>query len=115
VPEPQDEASGRPDLGSEIGTLMGAVQDWARRALPESAIGHGGPECQWCPICQFVNVVRGEHPEVADRVAEAGTAVAAALRAVADAAVARAQGEQRDRPKPSPRVQRINLDDSRET
>jgi hypothetical protein len=115
VSEPHDEAESRPDLGAEIGRLVAAVQEWARRAIPDSAIGHGGPECQWCPICQFVNVVRGEHPEVADRLAEAGSSLAAALKAVTEAAVARTQGEQRGRPKPGPRVERIDLGDPRES
>jgi hypothetical protein len=123
VSESQDEEPGTPrtDLADEIGKLVGAAQEWARRALPESAIGHGGPDCQWCPICQFANIVRGESPEVAERIAEAGTAIAAALKAVADAAVAKAQGgdparrpAKRNRPMPPPRVQRIDLDDPRE-
>lgn len=100
--------------GPDLGRLLAAAQEWARRALPESAIGHGGPECQWCPLCQFVNILRGEYPEASERVAEAGTALLAALKAVTDAAVARAQGEPeppRDRPRPAPRVQRIDLDE----
>ena len=113
-----DADDARPDpateIGSEIAKLVSAVQDWARKALPESSIGHGGPECQWCPICQFVNVVRGESPEVGERVAEAGAAVAAAVRALADAAVSRAQRAPGERPRPAPRVQRIDLDDGRE-
>jgi hypothetical protein len=103
------------EIGSEIAKLVAAVQEWARKALPESSIGHGGPECQWCPICQFVNVVRGESPEVGERVAEAGAAVAAAVRALADAAVTRAQREPGERPRPGPRLQRIDLDDGRES
>jgi hypothetical protein len=119
VPDSPDEQAGppRPDLADEIGKLVGAAQEWARRALPESAIGHGGPDCQWCPICQFANILRGESPEVAERIAEAGTAIAAALKAVTDAAVAKAQGGEtakRSRPMPPPRVQRIDLDDPRE-
>jgi hypothetical protein len=117
VSEPHGEQPHRPDLGEEIGKLVGAAQEWARKALPDSAIGHGGPDCQWCPICQFANIVRGEHPEVTERIAEVGTALAAALKAITDAAVARAQGDRArpERPKPAPRVQRINLDDPRES
>jgi hypothetical protein len=109
------------DLGAEIGKLVAIAQDWARRALPDSAIGHGGPECQWCPICQFVNVLRGEHPEVGERLAEAGAALAGAMRALADAAgnrtaggnsAADGDGGAKDRPRPAPRVQHIDLDGS---
>jgi hypothetical protein len=115
VPEPDGGDAPRPDL--DLAALLAAAQDWARRALPESAIGHGGPECQWCPICQFVNVLRGEHPEVAERVAEAGSALLAAVKALTDAAVARSQGEKSsaDRPRPAPRVQRIDLDEPPES
>ena len=114
MPE-DDGASPFPDLAAEIAKVVTAVQEWACKALPESSIGHGGPECQWCPICQFVNVVRGESPEVAERVAEAGAAVAAAVRALADAAVSRTQRQPGERPRPTPRVQRIDLDDARES
>ena len=69
---------------------MGAVQDWARRTLPAPPSGHPGPECQWCPLCQFASVLRGEHPELAERVAEAGTALVDALRALAETAAAHA-------------------------
>ena len=115
VPDPTEDAAGRPDLGAEIGRLVAAAQDWARRALPDSAIGHGGPECQWCPICQFVNAVRGESPELGERLTEAGAALAAAVKALADAAVTAAAGrapsEPSERPRPMPRVQRIDLDE----
>jgi hypothetical protein len=109
--QPGDPGSDRPDLAAEIATMVAAVQDWARRAMPDSAIGHAS-ECQWCPLCQFVNVLRGEHPEVGERIAEAGTALAGAMKALADAAASRASGaprEGRDRPRPTPRVQHIDL------
>jgi hypothetical protein len=107
---PADE---RPDFAHEVAGMVSAVQDWMRHALPESAIGHGGPECQWCPICQFVNLLRGERPDVNERVAEAANALANAAKAFADAATVRAQrpdGAERARPRPTPRVQRIDLD-----
>jgi hypothetical protein len=106
---PDEQASARPDLGAELGRLLAAAQEFARKALPDAAIGHGGPECQWCPICQFVNLVRGESPEVAARLTEAGAALAAAVRALVDAGGTRPPDE---RPRPTPRVQRIDLDDT---
>jgi hypothetical protein len=116
VAEPHDPASGRPDLGEELGKLVTTVQELVRRALPDAAIGHGGPECQWCPICQLVNLLRGEHPEITDRIAEAGSAVAAALKAATDAVANSAGGDAAARPKPSPsRVQRIDLSDPGES
>lgn len=126
--EPRDGA------GDEMNKLVAALQDWARRAFdPGAGAGsgaagargdgpHGAPsgsgEClPWCPICQFAHVLRGEHPEIGQRVAEAGTALAAAMKALADATVARAAqpadpgAEPRARPRPAPRIEHIRLDD----
>jgi hypothetical protein len=107
------------DVGEEARKLLGAVQDWARRALPAPPSGHPGPECQWCPLCQAASVLRGEHPELTERVAEAGAAVVAALRSLAEATSARGpQPPAGDdaAPPPGPRVQHIDLDttDARE-
>jgi hypothetical protein len=112
----------RDQIGEEVHRLMSAVQDWARRAIAEPAAGHaGGPgaatEClPWCPICQFASVLRGEHPEITERLTEAGAALATAVKSIADATLTRAQpapadAEEPTRPRPSPRVQRIHLDD----
>ena len=66
-------------------------------------------DCQWCPLCQFVAVLRGDRPEVTERVAEAGTAVLAAVRALVDAAATgarrRTAGRARRLPTGGPRVQ----------
>jgi hypothetical protein len=101
-----DEEPPRPPLADEAVRVLGAMQEWARQTFPAGRDGHGGPECEWCPLCQFMAVLRGERPEVTERVAEAGAAVAMAFRALLEAATA---GEA---PKPStPRVQRIDLGD----
>jgi hypothetical protein len=117
------------DVGDEVNRLVSAVQDWARRAFAEQSTDqpaaqpgtghHAGAEVEclpWCPICQFAHVLRGEHPELGQRVAEAGTALAAAIKALADATIARAQStdaapEAPPRPRPRPRVEHIRLDD----
>jgi hypothetical protein len=120
----------RPDaspFGEEAQRLLSAVQDWAQRAMPAPPSGHPGPECQWCPLCQLASVLRGEHPELAERLVEAGTAVAGALRAVLDSASRHAPTQRPEatqhpetrkhpetpprRPYPSPHVERIRLDD----
>ena len=108
----------RDDLGGEVHRLLDAVQEWAKR-FPEAAAAGAGTharpgEClPWCPICQFAHILRGEHPEVTERLTEAATAVASAMKALADTALTRAQGESEDRPRPqpAPRIQRITLDD----
>jgi hypothetical protein len=109
------------DFGDEANRLLAAVQDWTKRTFPAPPSGHGGPECQWCPLCQLAAAMRGEHPELTERIAEAGAAVANALRALAESSPARpprarpaqatAVPHPADRPTPRPRVQRIALDD----
>ena len=86
--------------------LLHAIQQWTQRNLPAPESGHAGPECQWCPLCQLASMLRGENPEVAERLVEAGAALAAAARAlIADPPEPR-------RPKPAPgRVQPIRLDE----
>lgn len=117
-----------PTVGDEARKLIDVVQDWTRRTFPAPPSGHGGPECQWCPLCQLASAMRGEHPDLTERVAEAGAALANAVKALADSAAARAPtppgGDGRrtsqpkprpsgppSRPQPGPRVQRIPLDD----
>jgi hypothetical protein len=99
-------------LGDEALRFMSVVQDWATRTFPASPDGHTGSDCQWCPICQFMGVLRGERPEVTERVAEAGTALASAFRAFLDAATPRPEDAGAHRHTddvPRPRVQRIDL------
>ena len=112
------EHAGTAPLGEAARSLFAAVQDWAQRTRPEPPPGAAGPECQWCPLCQFARILRGEQPEVADRLAEAGTAVAGALRAVLDAAATHPPAAASEPPagaaddQTPPRVQRIRLDES---
>jgi hypothetical protein len=89
------------------------AHDWAQRNRSEQTGRHVAADCQWCPLCQFVAVLRGERPEVTERIAEAGTALVAAVRAMAEAASSgAADGPQREPRRPaSARVQKINLGD----
>jgi hypothetical protein len=99
-------------LGDEALRLVSVVQDWAARTFPAAPDGHTGSDCQWCPLCQFVAVLRGERPDVTERVAEAGTALVSAFRTFVEAATpAPDQGAHRhaDDASSRPRVQRINL------
>lgn len=99
-------------LGSAGRDVLAALQEWARTNLP--AAGEHATTCQWCPLCQFASVLRGEQPEVSNQVAEAGAALANALRAVVDAASTAAPPRRRPRPGPrppqTPRVERIDLE-----
>jgi hypothetical protein len=99
-------------LAEEAVRLLGMLQDWTRQTFPPPARSHDDTHaaavCDWCPVCQFMAVLRGERPEVTERVTEAGAAVASALRAVLDAAASSRPAGEPEEPKP-PRVQRIDL------
>jgi hypothetical protein len=96
-----------------VSSVQDWAQDWAHRGSGEANERHTGSDCQWCPLCQMAAVLRGEHPEITDRVAEAGTALAGALRALVEAASGATGGAQHRQPPPppAPRVQKINLTD----
>lgn len=94
-------------LAEEAARLIGAAQEWLHRVAGDSArIANDGPDCCWCPLCQLISTVRGDRPEVTERLAEAQTALAGLLRALADTAggAARPAGG-------AGRVHRIKLDD----
>jgi hypothetical protein len=76
-------------LTDETARLIGAAQDWWHRAVTDPAtakIATGAPECCWCPLCQLIATLRGERPELLDRLAETQAALTATLRALAEAA-----------------------------
>jgi hypothetical protein len=90
-------------IGDEAAKLLDAVQDWVRRNLGEgSHIATGAPECTWCPLCQLIMVLRGDRPEISEKIADATASVVAALRTLLDAATSHTE------PK-APRVQHIDL------
>jgi len=73
-------------LVNEARKIVGGIQDWAR-----AAAGHHHEQptvntCEWCPLCQFADVIATDNPVVADKIAEAGAAVVVAIRAIIEAA-----------------------------
>jgi hypothetical protein len=109
-------------LAQEAARLLGAVGQWARETFPASGPdGQLAGDCLWCPICQFMAVLRGERPEVTERVSEAGSALLSAMRSLidgsstdagADPARAGARHTHAHAPQPAPpppRVQHIDL------
>ncbi len=53
---------------------------------PEQQEHRMGPECQWCPICQLIAMVRQAKPETVDHLASAAAGVLGSVRALLDAA-----------------------------
>jgi hypothetical protein len=111
-------------VGDEASRLLDAVQDWARSTFGEgesARMSTGSPECEWCPLCQLVAVLRGDRPEATEKIVAAGTAVMSALRSLLDSPAPEGQASPSEQPpsdqppsapQPSaPRVQHIDLDD----
>ena len=110
--EPTPGGTGSPLL-DEAARLAGAVQDWARKNLPEPT-GDPHTDCQWCPLCQFASVLRGERPEVNERLAEAGNAIVGVLRSLLEPGAppgAHRQAPSRADAPDGSRVQHIDLGD----
>jgi len=108
--QPNDPTSA---LAADALRLIGSAQEWARATFAEGdhdgPDGHTGSDCQWCPLCQFVAVLRGERPELTERVAEAGSALLTVLRAALDTAANAAPAGQHRADAPEQRVQNIDL------
>ena len=64
---------------SDAGRLLAdAVHEWARARFGEAGTAHiatGAAECAWCPICQLIAALRGERPDVTDKLSAAAAAV----------------------------------------
>lgn len=92
--------------------LLAAAEEWARghagAFLDDEHLATGSVECQVCPVCQGIGVLRNVRPETVQHLFEAGASLAAALRSV----VTQQDGHAHERPaeRTSP-VQRIHLDD----
>jgi len=100
-------------LGEEAARLLGAAQDWLHRTVLDPAtarVATGSAECCWCPLCQLIAALRGNRPELTERMSEALTelqaALAGLLRSVTEPAAA---GEQPPDERPARTVHRIDL------
>ncbi len=79
-----------PGLGTaaeEAARLFEALQEWARRtgAGASEHMATGSPECQLCPVCQLLSLVRSAQPEVFAHLSDASASLLSALRAAMDA------------------------------
>jgi hypothetical protein len=116
------------DWGEQARRLVGSLGGALAGLTAHVPAGDAGdaeqrvPECRWCPLCQFLAVVRGERPEAAAALADILTATANALHAFAAAADGASSAGQRsgatetpaapptdDEGEPPPVVQRIEI------
>lgn len=101
----------RPDHGAladEAARLLGVAQQWLHRAIDDQSttrIANGSPQCCWCPVCQLIATLRGDRPEISERLADIQTALLGLLRALTD--VPGTAGNPR---RESSRVHKIDLD-----
>ena len=64
----------------EAARLLGAVQDWARTRFDSEHLATGGAECQVCPVCQAIALLRQVKPETAEHLLDAAASFVAALK-----------------------------------
>ena len=92
-------------LADEAARLVEAISEWARGAVGDVSMPSvgSGPECQVCPICQLLGLLRRTQPETFGHLADAAASMVAAFRTVVER---HDRGGQR-----ATGVERINLDD----
>jgi hypothetical protein len=96
------------DVGTaaeEAVKLFAAMEDWARKkaghALDEEHLATGSAECQMCPVCQGIGVLRHVRPEAVEHMLDAAASFVAALKAAVTTPTAEAGAH------PAARVQHI--------
>lgn len=94
-------------LGTELRAVaallldrVGPVLERARTGVPQSP-----QTCASCPVCAVVAVMRGEHPELAKRLAEHASGLLDALQSALDQ-----PAEPPRSPAPTRRVQRVHVE-----
>jgi hypothetical protein len=75
------------DVGSaaeEAVKLFAALEDWARKkaghVLDEDHVATGSAECQVCPVCQGIGVLRHVRPEAVEHLLDAAASFVAAVK-----------------------------------
>ena len=81
-------------VSEEAGRLFTAFEAWVKDAAGgagaafTAADGHvatGSAECQLCPVCRLIALLRGTRPEVFEHLVDATASMLAAMRAAIDA------------------------------
>jgi len=90
---------------------MTALEEWARRKaghlVDTEHVATGTPECQFCPVCQGIGVLRHVRPEAVEHLLDATASFAAAVKA----ALAGPVTPPTDGPR-APAVQHIDIGDA---
>ena len=75
------------DVGSaaeEAVKLFAAMEDWARKkaghVIDDEHVATGSAECQMCPVCQGIGVLRHLRPEAVEHMLDAAASFVAALK-----------------------------------
>lgn len=74
-------------VAEELRVLFDAVaeraQPWLNQLLESGGPGdaHGASSCGWCPLCATISLVRGDRPELAERLATHTLGLLGTLRA----------------------------------
>ena len=76
----------------EAARLLSAVQDWARSRFDSEHLATGGAECQVCPVCQGIALLRQVKPETAEHLLDAAASFVAALKSAVAAPAAASGG-----------------------
>ena len=73
-------------LAEELARLVEALGDWARGAIGDVGVaGVGdGAECQVCPFCRLIAVLRRTQPDTVGHLTDASASLLAALRTIID-------------------------------
>ena len=64
----------------------GGVQDDAADGCEHGTARSGGPECQWCPVCQLISRVRNTSPETIEHLSMAAAGLLGSVRSLLEAA-----------------------------
>jgi hypothetical protein len=64
----------------EATRLLTAVQEWARARFDSEHLATGGAECQVCPVCQGIALLRHVKPETAEHLLDAAASFVAAMK-----------------------------------
>jgi hypothetical protein len=85
------QADGVGSVSEEAARLFAAFESWVRdaaggaTAAVDAHMATGSAECQLCPVCRLISLMRGSRPEVFEHLVDATTSMLAAMRAAIDA------------------------------